>query len=73
MTKQKSQNLNDNLKRLAEISAWFDAQDEIDVEEGLKLVKEASWLIRASRDRLKAVENEFEEIKKEIEPENTNN
>ena len=75
MAKEKidSKNLNNNLKRLAEITTWFDAQDEIDVEEGLKLVREAVGLISASKERLKAVENEFEEIKKEIEPKNTNN
>jgi len=62
-----SKNLKANLKRLAEITDWFDAQEEIDVEEGLRLVKEAVGLISASRERLKTVENEFEEIKKEIE------
>ncbi|MFH1401811.1 MAG: hypothetical protein ABIG40_02510 [Parcubacteria group bacterium] len=69
MAKEKI-NLNNNLKRLAEITAWFDTQDEIDVEEGLRLVKEAVGLISASRERLKAVENEFEEIKKEIDVKN---
>ncbi|MFA5742767.1 MAG: exodeoxyribonuclease VII small subunit [Candidatus Paceibacterota bacterium] len=59
-------NLNGNLKQLAEITAWFDDQKEVDVEEGLKKVKEAVALIKASKERLKAVENEFEEIKKEI-------
>ena len=59
-------NLNENLKRLAKITDWFDTQEEIDVEEGLKKVKEAIGLIKASRERLKAVENEFEEIKKEM-------
>lgn len=63
-------NLNQNLKRLSEITKWFDHQEEIDVEEGLKKVKEAVTLIKASKSRLKEVENEFEEIKKEIEPEN---
>lgn len=58
--------MNGNLKQLAEITAWFDGQKEVDVEEGLKKVKEAAALIKASRERLKAVENEFEEIKKEI-------
>ena len=67
--KQDSKNLNDNLKRLAEITAWFDKQEEIDVEEGLNKVKEASALIKASKERLKAVENEFEEIKKEMDAE----
>jgi exonuclease VII small subunit len=62
-------NLNKNLKKLSEISDWFDKQEEIDVEEGLKKVKEAVELIKASKERLKEVENEFEEIKKEIEDE----
>jgi len=62
-------NLNSNLKRLAEIIEWFDKQEEIDVEEGLNKVKEAAGLIKASKERLKAVENEFEEIKKEMDAE----
>jgi len=71
MIKEKadSKNLNSNLKRLAEITAWFDNQEEIDVEQGLEKVKEAVSLIKSSKERLKSVENEFEEIKKEIEPE----
>ena len=75
MAKEKidSKNLNNNLKRLAEITAWFDVQEEVDVEEGLKLVREAVGLTSASKERLKAIENEFEEIKREIEPKNTNN
>ena len=64
--KQDSKNLNSNLKRLAEITEWFDKQEEIDVEEGLNKIKEASMLIKVSKERLKAVENEFEEIKKEM-------
>jgi hypothetical protein len=64
-----NKNLNNNLKRLTEISEWFDNQEEIDVEEGLKKVKEAAELIKISKDRLKEVENEFEEIKKDIETE----
>ncbi|MBU0547078.1 MAG: exodeoxyribonuclease VII small subunit [Patescibacteria group bacterium] len=68
MAKEKinSKNLNNNLKRLSEISEWFDNQDEIDVEEGLNKVKEAVKLIKVSQERLKGIKNEFEEIKKEI-------
>jgi len=62
-----NKNLNTNLKKLSEISEWFDKQEKIDVEEGLKKVKEAAILIKLSKERLKEVENEFEEIKKEIE------
>jgi len=68
MAKEKldTKNLNDSLKRLAEITKWFDNQEEIDIEEGLKKVKEAVELIKASKERLKTIENEFEEIKKGI-------
>ncbi|MFH1462528.1 MAG: exodeoxyribonuclease VII small subunit [bacterium] len=59
-------NLSDNLKKLSEITQWFEGQEDVDIEEGLKKVKEAAGLIKASKERLKAVENEFEEIKKEI-------
>lgn len=71
MVKEKitKQNLNKNLKQLEAISKWFEDQQEIDVEVGLKKVKEALQLLKASKDRLRAIENEFEEIKKEIEPE----
>jgi len=58
-------NLNENLKKLQEISNWFDKMQEIDVEEGLVKVKEAVVLIKSSKERLKEIENEFEEIKKE--------
>ena len=71
MPKEKldAKNLNSSLKRLAEITEWFDNQEEIDIEEGLNKVKEAADLISTSRERLKAVENEFEEIKKEMDAE----
>ncbi|MDD5433231.1 MAG: exodeoxyribonuclease VII small subunit [Candidatus Pacebacteria bacterium] len=59
-------NLKENLKKLSVISDWFDNQQEIDVEEGISKVKEAAELIKASKARLKAIENQFEEIKKEI-------
>jgi len=62
----KNKNLNENLKKLEEISEWFDNSKEVDVEEGLEKVKEAVVLIKESKERLKQIENEFEEIKKEI-------
>ena len=69
MTKQ--DNLSDNLKKLNEIADWFDKQPQVDVEEGLKKVKEAAVLIKESKARLKAIENEFTEIQAEINDEAT--
>lgn len=60
-------NVSDSLKKLAEIVAWFERQREVDVEVGLEKVKEGARLIKLARERLKQIENEFEEVKKEIE------
>ena len=62
-------NLNESLKELQKIVSWFESQEEVDVEEGLTKVREGVALIRASKERLKEVENEFEEIKREMENE----
>jgi exonuclease VII small subunit len=71
MTKEdvSTQNLTKNLKQLSEITTWFDNQEEVDIEEGLKKVKQAAELIKTSRKRLQSIENEFEEIKKDIDGE----
>jgi len=71
-TKENKNNLNTNLKKLEEISAWFDNSKEVDVEEGLEKVKEAVILIKESKERLKQIENEFEEIKKEVDSDSEN-
>ncbi|KKP32742.1 MAG: hypothetical protein A2312_02745 [Candidatus Staskawiczbacteria bacterium RIFOXYB2_FULL_32_9] len=63
---QKTNNLNNNLKRLSEIAEWFDSREEVDVEEGLIKVKEAVALIKVSKQRLKEIDNEFKEIQKDI-------
>ena len=68
MTIKKSSqiNLNDTLKKLAQITLWFESQSELDVEKGLQYVKDGAALIKSSRERLSEIENEFKEIKKEI-------
>ena len=62
----KEKNLSSNLAKLTEITKWFESQEDIDIEEGLKKVKEAVTVIKESKERLKKIENEFEEIKKEV-------
>ncbi len=59
-------NLNETLKKLAQIVSWFESQSELDVEKGLEYVKEGASLIKSSRERLTEIENEFKEIKKGI-------
>jgi len=62
-------NINESLKKLSDIAEWFEKRDEIDIEEGLKRVKIASSIIKESKERLKEIENEFEEIKRSIDEE----
>jgi exonuclease VII small subunit len=55
------------LKEVSAILEWFDAQDELDVEQALEKLKKAAELIKSGKKRLVEIENEFREIKKEIE------
>lgn len=59
-------NLTQSLQELEGIVQWFDDQEEVDVEQGLTKVKDAAKLIKDSKLRLAAIENEFAEIEKEI-------
>lgn len=62
----KELNLTEALKKLEQINEWFDNQEELDIEAGLKKVKEGIKLVKDSKKRLKEIENQFEEIKKEF-------
>ena len=62
-------NLSESLKKVQAIIAWFDGQEEVDVEKGLEKIKEGTVLIKESRIRLKEIENEFEVVKKDLEKE----
>ncbi len=64
--KSEKQTLGSSLKSLEEIVKWFDAQEEVDVEAGLEKVKSGVALIKASKQRLRELENEFEEVKGEL-------
>ena len=64
--KKKEVNLTESLGELQEIVAWFEEQDDVDVEQGLVKVREAAGLIKGSKQRLSQIQNEFKEIEKEI-------
>ncbi len=64
---EKDTDLTKTLKELHTIVEWFEDQESVDIEKGLKKVKEAAELIKLSKSRLKEVENEFKEIEKEME------
>lgn len=63
---QAKMNLTKNLKEIEEIVAWFESQEDIDVEKGIEKVKSGAKLIKESKKRLQEIENEFEEIKKDL-------
>lgn len=64
---ENTKNLSQSLKELDKIINWFDEQEEVDVENGLQKVKQGFQLIAEVKQKLKEAENEFEEIKKEVE------
>jgi exodeoxyribonuclease VII small subunit len=59
-------NLKESLKKLNDIVAWFEEQDEVDVEAGLTKIKEGATLVKACKKRLGEIENEFKEIEQDM-------
>ncbi|MFB6212717.1 MAG: hypothetical protein ABEI53_02815 [Candidatus Magasanikbacteria bacterium] len=59
--------LSQALSNLRDLVDWFENQEEVDVEKGLEKVKEGADLIDKSKSRLKEIENEFEEVKNDLE------
>ncbi len=58
--------IDETLRSLEEIAAWFEEQKESNLEEGLKKVEEAAKLLDSGRKRLGEIENRFEEVKGRI-------
>ena len=65
-TKKQKSDIGMKLDKLAEIVAWFDEQKEVDVERGLEKAREGAVLIKELKEKMKDVENEFREIKKDL-------
>jgi exonuclease VII small subunit len=65
MSKQQL-SIKEQLGQLEDIVKWFEVQKEVDVEKGLDKMKAGVVLIKQLKSRLKEVENEFEEIKKDL-------
>lgn len=66
MVLQQKTNITKSLKELNIILQWFKDQQELDVEEGLKKLKQAVPLIKNLQNRLSSIENQFQEIKKDL-------
>lgn len=59
-------NITETMKKLRIITEWFESQKEIDIEKGMEKIKEGAELIKISKERLKELENEFEDVKKKL-------
>ena len=70
MSKQTKESFNfkETFKELEDINQWFQGED-IDLDQGLKKFKKGINLIKSAKKHLQKVENEFEEIKKDLEQE----
>ncbi|MCL4399923.1 exodeoxyribonuclease VII small subunit [Patescibacteria group bacterium] len=67
MTEKKSKSdIASDLNDLQKIVEWFESREDVDVEEGLKKVKEGSLIVKRLRARIKDVENDFEILKKDL-------
>lgn len=64
--KENKEPINASLDKLEKIIQWFDEQEQVDVQEGLTRVREGAVLVKELRARLKSVENEFQELKKDL-------
>jgi hypothetical protein len=64
--KDNKESISQSLEKLEKLIKWFDEQDQVDVQEGLDKVREGAVLVKELRTKLKTVENEFEELKKDL-------
>ncbi len=64
---EKKESISKLLADLESAIGWFEKQKDIDLEEGLKKVREGAALIKELKRRLQDVENEFNDLKKELE------
>ncbi|MEK7157785.1 MAG: exodeoxyribonuclease VII small subunit [Patescibacteria group bacterium] len=64
-------NLKDSIQKLNQIVEWFESQKEVDVEAGLEKVKEGARIVKVCKKRLTEIENEFEQVQREVEGDDT--
>lgn len=64
--KMESASIDETLKKLEGIAAWFEQQNEPSLEEGLRKIEEAVALLDTSRKRLGEIENRFDEVRRKI-------
>lgn len=66
MAKTTKVNLKESLNKLQEITEWF-KNDDLDLDEGLTKLRKGVEIIKLCKSRVQEIENEFVDIKKELE------
>ncbi|OGG61305.1 hypothetical protein A3C87_01060 [Candidatus Kaiserbacteria bacterium RIFCSPHIGHO2_02_FULL_49_34] len=66
MNTENKKTLQEILAELKEISAWFDGQEEIDVEAALAKVKDGAQLVKEGKALLAGLENQFTELQNDL-------
>jgi exodeoxyribonuclease VII small subunit len=61
--KKKFTNFAEGFQELEEITKWFDSQEQLDLDAGLKKFERGLELASALKKKLTEVENKVEEIK----------
>jgi exodeoxyribonuclease VII small subunit len=64
--KKASINFAKAFEELEEITRWFDSQDQLDLDNGLKQFERGLELASELKQKLSEVENKVEEIKKKF-------
>jgi exonuclease VII small subunit len=64
--KKTENNLKENLKKISEIVSWFESETDLDLEKALEQIKLGAKLVKESKEKLKEIENEFKELKKDL-------
>lgn len=66
--KKTSLNFSEAFKELESITEWFDSEENLDLDQGLKQFERGLTLAAELKKRLSEVENKVEEIKKKFIP-----
>lgn len=66
MNKKSSINFAKAFEELEQITKWFDSQDQLDLDRGLKQFERGLELASELKKKLSEVENKVEEIKKKF-------
>lgn len=64
--KKKELNFSEAFKELEEITSWFDSEEQLDLDSGLKKFERGLELAEDLKKKLAEVENKVEEIKEKF-------